>query len=455
MIHNQSITISRIRKWLYFSMVGLRGQTLGFFYERFLREYQHGIPSDTSEKLLIQLFEHCRLSVPYYAEIMGNLGDSFFIDPIKYLQQMPILTKDVIRSCFNDLKSSDLDHRKWYVNTSGGSTGVPVRFIQDMEYAARSGAIKLLYSNLLGRELGESELLIWGSERDIIRGSDKWQTRLIRKLTNSYFVNAFRMTPNTMQEAISLLNARPPRLIFAYVDSIYELARFIEQEGLKVKRQNAIMTSAGVLYPFMREKIEKVFQCRVYNKYGSREVGDIACEHPGIKGLWIAPWGNYIEIVDSEGNRVPDGIEGDILVTSLTNYAMPFIRYRIGDRGVLASASENNRHKNEQILDEIIGRTTDNILTCHGDIVHGGYFMVLLFFKRWIKKYQVIQKSLSHLVFRIVRTDSDYQQSELDEIAEHAKVVMGNECKIEFEFVEEIPPSASGKYRYIISEIST
>jgi len=442
-----------LRKATYFALVRLRGQPLGTYYERFLREDQHGIPADTSKKLLVQLLAHCKQSVPYYAEVMRDIGDSFYEDPEEYLRRFPILTKDIIRSRFDDLKSTDLARRKWYFNTSGGSTGEPVRFIQDWEYAARSGAIKLLYSKLAGREIGELEVRLWGSERDIIHGSEKWPARFVNKLTNTIFLNAYRMTPERMRGFIALLNAKRPKLIVAYAEALYELAKFSEREGLEVAPQAAIITSAVTLHPFMRDTIEKVFQCKVFDRYGSREVGDIACERPGYEGLWVAPWGNYVEIVDSEGNRVPDGTEGEILVTLLTNFAMPLVRYRIGDRGVLSPARGSDGGRYGQVLAQVLGRDTDIFKTKDGVLVDSGYFEGLLYFKDWIRKYQVIQRSYSCIVYRIVRLGSDYQQAELDEIAAKTRLVMGDDCQVAFEFVDEIPASGSGKYRYTISEV--
>jgi phenylacetate-CoA ligase len=391
-----------LRETAYFALVRLRGQALGTYYKRFLREDRDGIPPDTSKRLLIQLLAHCKQSVPYYAEVMRDIGDSFYEDPEEYLKRFPILTKETIRRRFGELRSTDLARRKWYRNTSGGSTGEPAVFIQDWEYAARSGAVTLLFSKLAGREIGESEVRLWGSLRDIVGGTEGWRTRLVNKLTDTTFLSVLQMTPSKMRELVAILNAKRPKLIVAYAEVIYELARFAEREGLEVAPQAAIMTSAGMLYPFMRATIEKVFQCRVFNRYGSREVGNIACERPGREGLWVAPWGNYVEIVDSEGNRVPDGTEGEILVTSLTNFAMPFVRYRIGDRGVLSPVRD---------------------------------------------------KSPSCIVFRIVKSGVDPQQAELDEISARTRTIMGDDCEVAFEFADEIVPSDSGKYRFIISEV--
>ena len=396
-----------LRKTVYFALFGLRGQPAGTYYERFLREEREGIPPGTTKRLLIELLSHCKQSVPYYAEAMRDRGDSFHEDPEEYLRRFPVLDRHTLRSRFDELKSTDLAQRKWYLNCTSGSTGEPVRFIQDGEYAGRSGAITLLYSKLVGREIGESQVYLWGSERDIVQGSDGWRARAINRLTNTVFLNVFRMPPELMREIIAVLNVKRPKLIVAYSHTLYELARFAEREGLEVVPQAAIITSADTLHPFMRDTIERVFQCKVFNRYGSREVGDIACEGPGWEGLWVAPWANYVEVVDEKGNRVPDGTEGEILVTSLTNFAMPLVRYRIGDVGVLSPMQTCDRVRYGRVFQAILGRNGDIFKTSSGAVIDPGYFDFSLYFKDWVRRFQVIQKSTSHIIFRIVRADSE------------------------------------------------
>lgn len=443
-----------LRQAAYFALVGLRGQPLGAYYKQMLREDQDGIPPDTTRRLLIQLLTHCQQSVPYYAEVMRDLGESFYEDPETYLCDFPILTKDTIRGHFDELKSNDLERRKWYYNASGGSTGEPVRFIQDWEYAARSGALTLLFSKLVGREIGESEVCIWGSLRDIVGSTESWKARSVDKLTNSTFLSVFRLTPADMREFIAILNAKRPKLIIAYAAAMYELAKFAEIEGLDVVPQAAIITSAVTLYPFMRDTIERVFQCKVFNRYGSREVGDIACERPGLEGLWVAPWGSYVEIVDNEGNRVPDGTRGEILVTSLSNFAMPLVRYRIGDRGVLSPHRSRDGGRCGQVLDAVLGRSYDMFINRQGTLIEGGHFMALLWSRDWISKYQVIQESHSHILFKLVKEGHGPQQAELEEISVGASSIMHDDVKVTFEFVDDIAASDSGKYRFIISKVN-
>lgn len=442
-----------VRKTLYFGYHSLTGGHLGREYAKAVQQDRHGVPSDTTRKSLIRLLTYARQSVPYYARLMNEQGDSYKSDPESYLARFPILTKDKIRANFDQLKSVDLATRKWTYSTTGGSTGEPLKLIQDREYRDRVVALQMLYFLWNGRELGEPLVYVWGSERDILEGNMGLKMTANNLLTRTSYLNAFQMTPAKMRAFLDVLNARPPKLIVAFTQAIYELAKFAQQEGIAVTPQLAINTSSGTLYPTMRETIGAVFQCPVFDRYGSREVGDMACECSAHAGLHVAPWSNYLEIVNDEGRVVPHGTEGNIVVTSLANYAMPLIRYFIGDRGVLSAHDACSCGRRGQILERVLGRTIDSFKKRDGTQVHGAYFMHLLY-RDWVWKFQVVQKSYTSIAFKIIKSPgTGYQSAELDEIRRKIKAVMGDDCAVTFEFVDSIPPSASGKYRYTISEV--
>ena len=182
------------------------------------------------------------------------MGDWYASDPESYLQQLPILTKDHIRGNLDQLTSADLSRCRWFFNTSGGSTGEP-------------------------------EVRLWGSERDIIRGCAGLRARAVNALTYTRYVNAFRMSPARMIEFAADLNSRPPKLLIGYAQAVYELARFLQREGIALVPQGAVITSATTLHPFMRNLVEEVFRCPVFDRYGSREVGDVACQCSVMAGL--------------------------------------------------------------------------------------------------------------------------------------------------------------------------
>jgi len=361
------------------------------------------------------------------------------------LSSFPILIKDIVRENFDDLKSKDLNNRKWWINTSGGSTGEPVKFIQDREYLLANRYTTYIQKRKLGYKFGDDFIKLWGDEREILKYSQSFKTKLLNKIKNITFLNSFNMTQENMFKFIKEINKKQPKLIVGYAQAMYELAKFIEENNLKIKNIGAIITSAGTLYPFMREIIEINFNTKVYNRYGSREVGNIACEEPNIDGLVIAD-DIFVEIVDESGNKCKDGIEGEIIVTSLTNYAMPLIRYKIGDRGIL-----NTTKYNFPVLEKVSGRNV-NMFKANNKLIDGEYFTHLIYYIEWIQKFQFIQKDYNLIEIKIVK-NFDERQEDLNNIEDGVIKVMGNDCKVKFNFVEEIKPLKSGKYLYTICEI--
>jgi phenylacetate-CoA ligase len=440
------------RKPAYLGYASLRGYCFPTLLRQYLAEYETGIAPKTLPIALSRLLLHCQQVTPYYAELLSKISPSQIRrDPCSVLQRLPILTKERIRANFDSLQSRDNSRRNCETNTSGGSTGEPVQLIQDDEYRDASAAIQWLSHHQLGCPLGAPHVRLWGSERDLESGTKSRKARFFNWFTNTSWMNAFAMSPERMRGFIDVLNRSRPRLVVAYAQAIYELARFAEREQIPVAPQRAVLTSAGTLYPFIREKIAQVFRCEVYNLYGSREVSDIAWELPGLKGLWAPPWANFIEIVDEAGAAVPAGTEGNIVLTCLTNYAMPLVRYWIGDRGALLPESASPQ--GVQMLSHVSGRTVDTFRRSDQTLVDGEYFTHLLYFRAWVWKFQVVQKSFNHILFRLVSTNGVPPREELDEIAARARLAMGDDCSIEFEFCDELPPLRSGKFRYTISEV--
>jgi phenylacetate-CoA ligase len=368
----------------------LVGSELGGAYRWIYKADQIGFSQEDLRNLLVRMLQHCQKSAPYYRELIEQSGQRYVRDPQRFLSRFPILTKDIIRQNFARLQSDDLDSRNWTYNSSGGSTGEPIRLIQDRQFTDYQMAIQWLSFTWAGRNLGEPGVHLWGSERDILHQTVGLKKKVLNLLTNDRYFNAFLMTPEKMSRYLQFLNTHPPKFIIAYVQSIYELAQFAISEHITVTPQEAIMTLAGTLYPFMREKIEAVFHCKIFNRYGSREVGDIACECEAHAGLHVFPWGNYIEIVDDEGHPVPNGVEGNILVTNLNNFAMPLIRYAIGDRGMLSLSDQCSCGRQGQILERLSGRNVDVFRKRDGTLIDGEYFTHLLYFKNWVQKFQVV-----------------------------------------------------------------
>ncbi len=455
------------RKTVYLGAHRLTHSGLAEAYAHLLTEDQTRSHTRIAHSRLQRLLLHCAANVPYYHDAFRAAGlptDPTALaallheqDPATLLAHLPILTKPLIRRHQRALVSDDLAQRRWYYNTSGGSTGEPIRLIQDHAHKAQIVATQMLYSTWAGCEVGEAQLSLWGSEREILRKHVGWGVLFANALTQRTLLNAFRLTPARMRAALAHLNTQRPKLIVAYAQALYELARFAEREGLTVVPQQAIISSAGTLYPFMRQTLERVFGCPVFDRYGSREIGDIAGECSEHSGWHVLPWTAYVEVVDATGRPVPAGEEGRLLVTCLSNQAMPLLRYDIGDRGALAPADTTPPcacGREGQRLLRVSGRNTDGFTSADGAFVDGEYFTHLLYFRPWVRKFQVIQESLNSVRFKIEPTSQPCPSDEMDDITAKTRVVMGPECAVEFEFVEQIPLLASGKYRYTISHVT-
>jgi phenylacetate-CoA ligase len=322
------------------------------------RERARSNAGDLTRARLARLLDHAREHVPFYRDLLPPRGPDD--DPFETLAALPLLTPGMLRSEFDSLCSDDLDARRWFDTRSARS---PVHLVQDAGHSAHALVTLESFHESLGRRIGEPVELIWGDERNPGGGTSAATKRIRRLLANEHWTDSFRLTEEQMVAVLERLARHPPKLVVAYAPAIYELARFAERNAIPVRPQRAIVTAPGTLDDSMRTAIERVFKCEAFNEYLSGEVGLVALECDAHAGLHVAPWGNYLEVVDAGGWALPAGEEGQIVITCLTNYAMPLIRYAIGDAGSLAPAGTC-----------ICGRDCQRLTTLHA---HTGPFQSL------------------------------------------------------------------------------
>lgn len=406
---------------------------------------------------LNKLIRYAHAHVPYYREALGAAGvidGSGRFDAGRF-SEIPLLDKATIRAHYDDLATDELELRKWYVNTSGGSTGEPIKLIQDRQYESWNRAVKLLHNRWTGYTMGSGEARLWGSRRDLLVGRETTWTYASRWLKNEIWLNAFAMTPEEMRAYVRRINALKPGQILAFSESLYDLARLIECEGLFIHTPRSIITSAGTLYPHMRETIERVFQAPIFDRYGSREMGGLAIECEHHCGFHVSSPTHYIEVLREDGTPALADEVGEIVVTVLTNYAMPLIRYRIGDMGVWAG-TQCGCGRGWPLLKKIAGRVTDRFLKRDGTMVWGTFFTTLFWGQDWAEKVQVIQEDYEHIRVIMVRSanfSGDDVERGLSFVSEKIHTTMGWDCRIDFEFVDKIAPTPSGKFRFTISRL--
>ncbi|WP_018862946.1 phenylacetate--CoA ligase family protein [Thioalkalivibrio sp. ALJ5] len=398
------------------------------------------------------LLAQARDDVPYYREILPD-ADTIAADPLGTLLSLPILDKDTIRREGERL-CAQRPRPGLRRNTSGGSTGEPATFYQDTAYRRWGRATKVLFDGWTGYRPGQRKAVLWAASRDLT--APRGTRRLAERLKNRTLLNAYRMDPETMDAHLEQLRAAPPRQLQIYAESGHELARHALRRGVRVPGIGSVLSSAGTLFPDMRETIEKAFDAPVFNRYGSREVGDIACECEHHRGLHVNPLTQYLEILDDDGRPTPPGTPGRVVVTSLTNHSMPLLRYAIGD---LASWSGQTCDCGREwpLLEGVWGRVTDHIRGANGAVVFGGWLRQLLYPEDWIGQYQWVQHAADHIRLRLIPIDrapqGEREQRLQARLAPEIREQLGAGTRLDIDRVNEIPPSPSGKHLHVISEL--
>jgi phenylacetate-CoA ligase len=407
--------------------------------------------------LLKSLLKYAALNLPFYKDHLSidtvrEIDDS----PLTALRRFKILEKDDLRNRVSELY---LDiGRGAFANSSGGSTGQPVAIYQDKLYQTDMIASTYLTYEWAGKQVGDSHALLWGAERDLVKGSLGFRRLLADFLGNRITLNAFRLNNERMNNYAIRLNKFQPLCLEGYAESLYEFSRFIDHNKIEVASPKTIVSSAGTLYPEMRLQIEKTFRSKVFDRYGSREVGNMAAECEQRNGLHVFGETTVIEVVDEFGNEVREGEEGEILVTSLTNYTMPLIRYRIGDRAV--QGSRNCRcGRPYPKLAQISGRSGSSIYNSSGGVVSPEFFIHLIGVMHNygnISKFQIIQEAVDHIVIRVVPFDHtiSYEVQNREAIEQQVMTAMGEKCRVEIRVEESIEPTPTGKHLYTISKLA-
>lgn len=390
--------------------------------------------------------------VPYY-QSLGLKKEDFSKDTIfEDIKKFPILTKDIIRKEKDNMYPT-IKIKDWcFDNISGGTTGEPVPFRHSGYFFDSDQAGKLLFDEWAGRKIGDRQIRLWGSERDIISGKKDWLNKIYRACRNEIFLNSFVMNESIMDKYINLINKRKPTMILAYVQSARELAVYIEKKGKEVYSPKSVMVSAGTLDDYTNELLGRVFRCPILNRYGSREMGDMACSCSKNEGLHINTFTSYIEILDDNYKPCQDGEIGNIITTSLLDYSMPIIRYEIGDTGAWTS-HQCSCGRGLPMLKSVNGRRIDIFENSKGKMIYGDYFTHLFYVESIVKQFQVIQEDFDQLRIKLVLTSQSTEREKSDlykRINSCIYKVMGK-INIEYEIVGDIPVSKSGKRAYTIN----
>jgi phenylacetate-CoA ligase len=372
-------------------------------------------------------------NVPYYRQRLG-------VHP----EAIPILEKDAVRERLDDLLALDADRSQVKLGHTGGSTGKPLAFWYDevKHELMRAGMMRGFMMS--GWVPGQKVLNFWGARQDVAAGGvfgSGWGAGWSDWVAAEKTIAATEFSPAKLLEWARFIQAYKPVLLYGYASAMSELARFVIAEKLKMPRSLiGVYATAEVLTDTQRDLMQQAFGCKVFNQYGCREVPNIA---------WECRHGNmhvFADLVVLESERI-DG-DDQLIVTSLTNRLMPFIRYKLGDSGRLLDG-ECACGSPFPLMEMGMCRQNDWIRGQAGQRIHPGVFNRMLDGQTQIRQYQWVQHALDRIELNLVASERLSPETQAA-LADKIRQAMGADVMLEVNYLDAIPRTVSGKQRFVI-----
>ncbi|MFK7974484.1 MAG: phenylacetate--CoA ligase family protein [Halioglobus sp.] len=391
------------------------------------------------------------LDVPYYRDLFKELNfDPESVHSIQDLQRLPLTGKPEIRANIESMKADNAGPLERF--STGGSSGEPLVFYRGKERVSHDVAAKWRATRWWGVDIGDPEIVVWGSPIEL---NSQDRVRLVRdKILRTELLSAFEMSNANLLRFTQQIRAMRPKMVFGYPSSLALMSEYAKTNGYRLDDLGVevVFVTSERLYEHQRNSIESAFNCPVANGYGSRDAGFTAHACPS-GGMHITAEDMVVEIVDDDGNVLPTGEKGEIVVTHLCTGDFPFVRYPTGDVGSLTDLTcECGRGL--PLLAEIDGRTTDFIRAADGTVLHGLAFIYVLREMEELDQFKIIQDTLTQLTVQLVTALDDTTAIE-STITEQFRLRLGESLDVKFEYLDNIERETSGKFRYVVSKLDS
>ena len=399
------------------------------------------------QKRLEELLNFATTNIEAYKEIEGC-----------NIKEFPVVNKQIIlkdKAKYIASKES-LGESEYYVKTTSGSSGTPFEFPQDSMCRIKLAASLKYFNHTIG--FCEGDLMLhMRSFRQYYLGVNEKPDYVHNEDLNIIYVDNADMRDEKLERICKLIYEKHVKLVRGYLTSIDAVTEYAVKNSLPLHHENEeliILSNGELLAETVRHRVIDKLGCHIVSQYGSEELGVLGMSEinrPGNKmNLDLA--NHYFEILKLDSDApAEEGEVGRIVVTDLSNYAMPMIRYDLGDLAVKGKSINGNVVSIEQL----VGRRTDMI--CRTDGTFFDFFNSCprsVHNNEDISQWQFIQKSKDTYVLNIKpNNDSVYSQENM--IVEDLQKILGDDAKIIVKYETEIPVQVSGKRKTIINEYKT
>jgi phenylacetate-CoA ligase len=405
------------------------------------------------EQLLL-LLNHAVQTVPYYRQRLGSAGfqsvqswdDGWWLD-------VPILRRQDVQEEREQLKSWSLppDHGSTHLIQSSGSTGRPVqvlgtgvtRFYWDLitlrehQWHRRDFTRKLMAIRPDRLDQGQERFSCesWGPPVDLVYHTGP-----------SLIINS-RVD---VRQQIAWLQQSRPAYLLSLPTNLRELARLCDSEGLALTGLEQVRSYGETVTRELRDSIGAVWDVGLIDMYSSQEVGYMALQCPNYEHYHVQSETVLLEVLDENGRRCGPGEVGRVVVTVLHNFAMPLIRYEVGDFAEVGEACPCGRGL--PVLRRIVGRSRNMIRTPDGRRYWPSFPAEKWLAMAPIRQIQLHQVALDTIELHVV-IEGVLTQAQRDALTKSLRETLNYPFTVIFRPVNEIPAKPNGKYEDFICEL--
>jgi phenylacetate-CoA ligase len=368
------------------------------------------------------------------------------------LQRLPILERSEAREAGETRASTAAPLPTIRKNTSG-SSGQPLAFGYDLASEHWRQATKLRGYGWAGYRVGARSLHYWGGAAVKPARLARAKIALDRALKRETYVDCGVRGDAELARVADVIRKDPPDVIVCYAQAGADLARWVNANRARGWGDIHVLSAAERLFPADRAAIEEAFGPHVFETYGSREVMLMAAECEAHDGMHLSMENLLVELVVRDGateRPAQPGETGEVVVTDLHNFGMPFVRYATGDLAVLRSRERCACGRSLPRLASVDGRVTETLRDGAGGRISGLIFNALLVAHgHVVRAFQVVQHRDDSFTMRVVgeRFDAAAEQALRGSLAPYLRGL-----PLRIERVADIPTERSGKRKVVIVE---
>ncbi|MBN2022634.1 MAG: phenylacetate--CoA ligase family protein [Pirellulales bacterium] len=402
-----------------------------------------------------RLIEHAYRHVPHYRQVMRQrgLGPNDIRCPAD-LAKMPLVSKSRMQLHIEQFAATGGLRERVFWDNTGGSSGTPFRFLALNSTYPVEMAYILAQWKRVGYSPRERRLTLRGRVVGAGHGEARWQ---YNPIYNELRASSYHIDADAIARLMPELKRFRPTFVYGYPSAVALFLRILDENHVEFPcRVKGVLCGSEPLFDYQRELIRRVLGCRAYSWYGQSERVLLAGECERTTAYHSFPLYGIAELVDDAGDPITTpGMEGEIVATSLHNLAMPFIRYRTGDRGVFDTNDTCICGRNHQRIKKVVGRTQDYVYTRAGRAVPVTAIVFGQHFRAFARMFamQLAQDTPGEVTVRIVR-GPEFTDADEKEIRDTMENAVDREIHVRVEYPKELSRTDSGKTPFVIQAIA-